>query len=470
MADLMRVTPPVIGSDNMGRVQQQVPGEPTIQNVPDPTRVTGPNTQNANTDRQQYEYSPNYRSNFERFLQFMRGSSSFDTVHQLLFSRMGNIVNAGIGEDFARQIAEFMEMMKLNDTQLLDAVLNNQRSAVKFSGNFFDILRQVMNSSAMDDVKLEILNFLKRYDNVTAGNHILKGILNNLNNIAARMPQSASQTLQEFINQMQSSHPNGLNGHNLSVLKGSIMPFLSNYIGRTHDFGSVRDFITQLTLQVARYESADRQGFSDALSRLFAMREVSSRLPGVDLQVLGDLLLSGRLNSSNDNAMQKLVDIIAAGLSGEGGAALKADFENILGSFLINESVYMPLNHMMIPAEIDGKLLFSEIWVDPNSKGGADGESEGEEGRRLLIKFDIKDLGFFEIIMYEQDGKVTFSLYYPQSLKGESPKFKADIDKILEDNNLELSKFFQAVCTEPKSLSEVFPKITERKNSINVII
>ncbi len=57
-------------------------------------------------------------------------------------------------------------------------------------------------------------------------------------------------------------------------------------------------------------------------------------------------------------------------MRGEAGAQSKGVFQNILQALLVSESVYMPLLHAMIPAEVAGKLFYSEVWVDPDAEEG----------------------------------------------------------------------------------------------------
>ena len=70
-----------------------------------------------------------------------------------------------------------------------------------------------------------------------------------------------------------------------------------------------------------------------------------------------------------------------------------------MSAFLLNESVYMPLQHFILPAELFGNLMFSEMWVDPDSGNEQENGRDGEKSRKMLIKFDIKDVGYFDMII-----------------------------------------------------------------------
>ena len=76
---------------------------------------------------------------------------------------------------------------------------------------------------------------------------------------------------------------------------------------------------------------------------------------------------------------------ITAGDKAEGKAGIenKEDFMTLLHGMLINESVYMPVLHVTLPFILDGTLVFSEIWLDPDDSSGG-GETSGESGVKLL--------------------------------------------------------------------------------------
>ena len=128
----------------------------------------------------------------------------------------------------------------------------------------------------------------------------------------------------------------------------------------------------------------------------------------------------------------------------------------------------MPLMHVMIPVMLNGVPLFSEIWVDPNEESG-NPESE-ERGVKLMIKFDMKDVGFFDMMMYYEKGKMDLLLRYPESLSAHEGEIREGIAKILRNNHLEVEYLAVEQGKESIPVSVAFPKIFERRNTVNVTI
>jgi len=157
-------------------------------------------------------------------------------------------------------------------------------------------------------------------------------------------------------------------------------------------------------------------------------------------------------------------------MGGEAGAQSKAVFQNIVTSILINESVYMPLLHFTLPANVSGGMFFSELWIDPNAEKEGGEEGGGGKAVKLLVKFDIRDVGFFESIILLQNKSVDMELYYPEKYKEREIEMKDALTEIMARNELSFRSLFLARVEKPKTITEVFPKIYERRNAINVAV
>ena len=134
---------------------------------------------------------------------------------------------------------------------------------------------------------------------------------------------------------------------------------------------------------------------------------------------------------------------------------------------LLNESVYLPLMHLLIPFQYQGKDVMSEMWLDPD----ADREREDEERKiKMLLRFDIQSLGKFEMVMALQGRQVDMRLYVPESLTGEKDSIQEHITGILKKNNLGLDRLLVEKKTKDVRVEEVFREIRQKERTINVRI
>lgn len=469
MVDILRVDTPVTGSENASRLKpHHNPQQDQLYNVADPSRVAKTQDQNVNADKQPNQYAATMDSNFDKFMQSIRNLTSLtETYGEIFFSKLGSQVNAGLDTDFTEELAQYMHLLKMTDLELLNFLKGQKNQSVKFSGPFFDLLCQTVKESGSNELKGAVLDFLRRYDSMTSGNHILNNMIANLKNIVVNMPQSKGAQLNGMIERLVRHHSNGENAQNLEVLKNEIVPFLANYVSSTKDFGMARDIMAVLTLNIARYEAGEKEAFLQSFFSLMGFSEMGRKLPGVDLEALKNRLMEYDSSSENTAVLDRLVGIIAKGMNGAAGVESKAIFENMMSSLLLNESVYMPLVHMTIPAEVNGRQFFSEVWVDPDDQSR---KAEGGRAIKILVKFDIRDLGYFEMILFSKEGKVDMELYYPESLAEKEKEISQGISEIIANNNLSFHTLVLGKCLAPKSISEVFPKIYERRNAINVTV
>ena len=134
---------------------------------------------------------------------------------------------------------------------------------------------------------------------------------------------------------------------------------------------------------------------------------------------------------------------------------------------LINESVYMPVNHFILPLEWNGKFLFSELWVDPDA-GQADENGRKRRCTKLLFKIDVQPLGAFDVLMVSVDKEVGMNIFCPEKVLPFSGQIEQTLGQILERNGLKNGGVSVRKMQRPLTLTEVFPQIFERKNSVNV--
>lgn len=472
MADILKVTTPPTGYENNTRTNPITVGDQTIQNIVDPSKVVRPDGKPGSMADQNGEYLLNFESNFETFMKSVKDAGGLSEIFtELIFSKMGVMVSSGVGENFAEEIAQFMEMLKMNPEQLQQFLKNQSSSAVRFKGAFFDVLRQVLSNTTSTDMKTDVLDFLKRYNDMTSSKHIMGSIMQNLKDIARSIPNSYRQGLMELAQKLDQNPKDGDTAPNAAIMKEEIIPYLSKYVSRTYDMGPARDLITLLTLNIARFENGNKEAFEQSFLQLMGYRAVRDKLGGLDTFQLEAVLRNTEFAKAAEQAdvIDQLVSIIRQGLSGKGGLETKAVFQEIINALLVNESVYMPLLHMMIPAELNGNLMFSEMWIDPDDQQEKAGGSQ-ERSIRLFIKFDIKDVGYFEMVLVTTGSKMDLQLYYPPSLAAAERQIKTGIATIMANNGYDFKNFVLERVKRPKSISEVFPKIYERKNTINVRI
>lgn len=465
MSDILKVSVPTSGYENNTRTNPITVNDTNIQNIVDPSKVMRPDGQSGNAEQQ---LSLNYESNFESFLAALKKRPNMIEVFSQIFFQMGMEVQSGIKSDFAQEIAKFMQLLQMSEGDLLEFLKGQANGAVRFHGKFFQGLQQVLYGTSSSELQREILNFLKTYNNVDAAPSTMKNIESIIKNMSKYLPSGFRGDLSQLLEKLQATGNQGnlgANAQKVAVLKQEIVPLLSAYIKRTNDLGVARDMITMLTLNIAKYEGGSLEKLQQSLLKMMDFKDFQKQFPDMDLQALEKMLTQKQTNAQID----QFLSLLESGIKGEGGWETKTVFQNIMQALLVNQSVYMPLMHFMLPVELLGNLMFSEIWVDPESEQ-SDGKGGTKHVTKLLIKFDIQDVGFFDLIIAQENSTIDLQLYYPKALIPMEKNIKKDIADLIEKNGLTLrsASFYQSI--KPKTISEVFPKIYERKNGVNVKI
>ena len=226
-----------------------------------------------------------------------------------------------------------------------------------------------------------------------------------------------------------------------------------------------------MSLNIARYENSSKEGIISAFESLLGYNVIKNKYGNMEINEFTDFLLNMNTNKqSEDSLNSKLINIIERGINGEAGYENIDVFKGILSSMLMNESVYMPLIHIMLPMNINENLMFSEIWIDTDDESSASGRSRQDRKMKLLVKFDIKDVGFFDMIILYSDSKIDMQLFCPDKILKLDKALKTSISGLIEKNGFGVNNLSVDAGHEPLSISEVFHKIYERKNEVNVTV
>ena len=478
MPDLLGVTNPVPGHDN-SNVNRNIPVSPNdtrIQNAPDPSRVSRPDnrTERQDTGDSTGSQALRYDSNFAAFLQRMAGTPGMGESLRALFAMFeGKVVSSGIEEGLASEMGALLNMLKMDESQLGKFLFSQMANGTRFGGALFDVLRSAYASSGSEAVRNNILQFLKKYGDYSSTPHIQGNLLRTLTKLTRAIPASWGSQLLPMVSQLEGKLNAGDRAGALKLLQGSILPFLSNYTSKTNDMGLSRTLISMLALDISRYENGGEEGLLQAFHQLTSSPGLREKLGGLSDEALLKLLDSTSFAKAaeGDQFASQLSRAAQQALQGGAKNEVQEAFRNIVSAFLVNESVHMPLNHILLPLEWDGKMAFSEMWVDPDAEENLKrGKGERPNTLRFLFKIDIQGLGFFDMVLTSQKDRVDIQLFCPEKVAPFSQQVQGELSQILADNGLAAGAVQVQRMERPLTISGVFPRIFEGENSINVKI
>ena len=479
MPDLLGVTNPVPGHDsnNVNRNMPVSPNDPRIQNAPDPSRVSRPDNRSERQDTgdaSSGSQALRYDSNFASFLQRLANTPDLRESLATIFAMYeGTVVSSGIEEGLAGEMGALLNMLKMDEAELGKFLFSQLANGARFGGALFNLLREAYSSSNSEAVRNNILQFLKKYGDYSSTPHLQTNLLRTLTKLTRAIPASYGSQLLPMVSQLEGKLTAGDRAGALKLLQGTILPFLSSYTSKTNDMGLSRTLISMLALDISRYENGGEESLLQAFHQLNSSPGLREKLGGLSDEALLRLLDSTSFSKAaeGDQFASQLTQAAYKALQGGAGSEVQEAFRNIVAAFLVNESVHMPLNHILLPLEWDGRMVFSEMWVDPDTEENLKrGRKDRPNTLRFLFKIDIQNLGFFDMVLTCQGEQVDVQVFCPEKVAPFSQTVQGELTRILTDNGLSAGAVQVQQMDRPLTISGVFPRIFEGENSINVKI
>ena len=477
MPELLNPTNPTPGYDAARQVKAPtvpLPGDTSIQNIVDPSRVVRPDGQEGQQGTDDaLNSAARYDSNFMTFLQRLRGAAELPEIFLRILQWGETEVSSGVRAGFASELGQFLEFLEMDEPQLAAFIKNQTESGSRFSGALFNLLRSAYTRSSSDLIKTDILQFIRRFSDFSSTEHLENKILRQSQDISESVPSPWAQKLREAYTQLETAVSIGNREGALKILREQFFPLVSRYVSATHDHGRPRKLFSMLTLDVARYANGSEKELVETFRHL-----VSNRVFPKDFEKLTDREILQLLRetdytktSENNSFADKLARLTHNALQGNGGAKAQEAFHNVMTSMLINESVYMPIQHIMIPLNWEGQLVFSELWIDRDAERSTrDMSPQGEGTLRILIKMDVESLGAFDLLFNSKQDTVSLYVGCPETVSEYSGLFSETLGYIMRRNGLNVGQVTVTQMKRSLTVSEVFPKILERMRGVNVKI
>ncbi len=478
MADLLGATNPVPNFDNTG-YNRSVPAaaqtpSSNVQNIADPTRINRADgrTEQQGADNPLQSGALRYDSNLQVFLQQLRDAPDLAALlAKTVVLLRGMAATPGLAEGISQELSQLLEFLQMDAEGFEQFFLNQMQAGNRFTGPIFSLLRQAYQSIPDGHLREAVLNFARRYSDFSSTGHLSETMTSLLKQMQDYLPKSWRGQLADMTARLENGFQAGSRAENLRLLQGEILPYLGSYVERSHDMGRIRTMISLLMLNTVRYENGSEVGLLAAFRQLSGYGDALTGLNQLDDAAILRLLRENSFTKAAqaDQFAQQLANTARGALQGRYGAEVREGFQEILRSLLINESVYMPLNHMMIPVEWNGKLLYSELWVDPDAEEeSSSGKGGYGEKIQFLFKMDVQSLGFVEMTMAARKDQVDLEVYGPENLERCGQVVAEDLAEILRSHGLTGRSVRVSHREQPLTLTEVFPHLFDGKRSVNV--
>ncbi len=245
-----------------------------------------------------------------------------------------------------------------------------------------------------------------------------------------------------------------------ALLKKMLSPLVSdNMKGGLNtlirDFEKTRDLnslIDRLSVIVNRAENLDKkivlaQGINLVLSDMAMAQGIQYR-PPTTMENMLDFLIK----NINDPSLKSLSDMSRP---------------DMIQGLLSAPGVFTPLLHFLVPMNMEGMKAFGELWADPD----ADRDPEtGESDNHLFLCFEIEDAGYFELEVYARGKSVNAALMCPAGTERSYLPIKEMLPDLAAACGYSAEKVMIQPLKRKRDLTNIFPKLNERRTGLNVRI
>lgn len=199
---------------------------------------------------------------------------------------------------------------------------------------------------------------------------------------------------------------------------------------------------------------------------------VRERLYGAFVEVIEQMALKNELPQHGvrppvSSTLDSLTEFIQENINHPALKSLDSfNATNLLQSLLNAPGVFTPLAHYILPLDVDGTKAFGELWVD-NDENNPNNTPGTQRNYHLFLTFDIESIGRFELDMYALGDEVNLALLYPPRFEKEVDPMKERINKVIRNIGYTARTFETAPLKTPHNLTEIFPKIVDKRTTLN---
>lgn len=184
--------------------------------------------------------------------------------------------------------------------------------------------------------------------------------------------------------------------------------------------------------------------------------------------VLTEMAQASGVDYRPPTTMENMLDFLIKNINDPSLKSLSAmGRPEMLQGLLSAPGVFTPLLHFLVPINMDDTKAFGELWADPDA--GTDPET-GESDRHLFLCFDIEDAGYFELEIYARGKSVNVALMCPEGTQRKYLPLKETIPILASACGYNAEKMIVEPLKRRRDLTNVFPKLNERRSGLNVSV
>ena len=519
MADILKITSPISIKSKVQNLPSKLPTD-AVFDITNPNQVLKELPKTKSTDEEAGKQSLLKNLNREIFEPLLNSTKTqAEGMRKLVFMARLFEVSSGILSE------NFLDKVFVKPQEMLGELLNQEKGATAFRGEFFDSLRMLIRLEGQPKLKEAIVSVLKYFEAYVHQENSLNAIVKQGQDLSKMLPKAEAQKLQQQIETLDTmiklnsmtkqslsadwenlgeagnnlkqheraksgtgrfGNTAGLEGTNrreiTTYLKNELIPLLGK-IAKRHQ-GSEKIYNQEMNIihHIVRYDKADPTMLESSIVQFGDEFKRLTKLTDEDLLEMRRLVFDqakleqqltekptidkSTLETSSVNQDDNdVAALLSKALEADSPAKISGIAQNLLLNLVQNESPLIPLLHFIIPFRFLDEDTYGEFFVDKDSR-----ERRGEAQNAQSIFFTIQSdrYGTFEVDLLARDKRIDLDIRCPDGLLTPMRDFKGRLRDIIEEQGFRLSGYQVGIYQESQTILQRYPKLAMRKVGMDV--
>lgn len=505
MVDILKITSPISIKSKVQNLPSKLPTD-AVFDIHNPDQISKeqiPGAKRADEESGKQSLLKNLNKEiFEPLLHSTKAQA--DGVRKLvLMARLFETSSGFLPESF-------LDKVFVKPQEMLSELLNREKGATIFSGEFFDSLRMLAKLEGQPKLKEAVVSILKFFDSYVNQQNSLSAIVKQGQNLSLRLPKAEAQLLQQQIENLDAmvklnglARRNASNGRTVmtgpelesmikldkekqgeikSYLKNEIIPVLGGIAKRHQGSDKIYNQVMSIVHNIVRYDKADPRLLEEAVFQLGDDLKLLTQLSDDDIIEMRKLVFEhalreqemGEKQGGEKRTLEKygaesekadMASLLSKALDPSGPSKIGGVAQNLLLNLIQSESPIVPLMHFLIPFRYMDENTYGEFFVDKDCK---ERKGDAKSAKNIFFTIQSDKYGNFEVDILVKDKKIDLDIRCPDLLVNPVKETRTKWKEIIEEQGFRLADYHVDVYQESQTILQRFPKLAMRKVGIDV--
>lgn len=462
MADILKITSPIVPRDNVHNLQKQIPTE-GVFDLTNPNVIVKSPPSTELTQKNPFEHAPTLSQLNKELLGPLLKSTDLllDSMRKIILM----ISNANIASGNIPK--EFLDKLFVSPDAMLRALLLQEKNETAFSGTLFDTLRLLAKLDNQPKLQNAISLVLKYFDCFINKENGLAAILHQGKNLPGLLFKGDRAVIEELGNRLDFlvETKSDIQKDIVKFLKNDYIPALRQIVRKYGQDETIRNTVMAIINNIVRVDKGDPERLEEAITNLNDELKMLTNLSEKDLSGLKSQLLQGAQKIKAEEGGNDLASLLMKALDRSESPVLNKAAQNLLTYMVQNESPVLPIMHFMMPIDFYGERTYGEFFIDKNCE---ERKGEAKEARNIFFTIQSDKYGTFEVDLLAKDQFVELSIRCPEKLIDTVRNIKATLREKVEGQGYRLGGYQVSAWQEGQSILQKFPKFAIRRAGVNV--